>query len=80
MSSWDEPAGYETDATEVADAEAEPTPARYVPAPPETGDDEVDAALAELAVASAGSLADRITAGAQTLEVLQGRLRGLGGE
>jgi hypothetical protein len=64
----------EADANEVG-----PDQAREVPAPPVTGDEAIDEAMARLAESQHGSFAERIEAGEHAHHSLQSRLGGLGG-
>ena len=78
-----EPSGVEGSAGEGATApdpvEAGPDETREVPAPPVTGDEAVDEAMARLAESQPGSFAERIEAGEHAHRSLQSRLGGLGG-
>jgi hypothetical protein len=56
-----------------------PAETREVPAPPVTGDEAVDEAMAVLAESQHGSFAERIEAGEHAHRSLQSRLGGLGG-
>jgi hypothetical protein len=56
-----------------------PDETREVPAPPVTGDEAVDEAMAHLAESQHGSFAERIEAGEHAHRSLQSRLGGLGG-
>jgi hypothetical protein len=78
--SADTPAPGEADmADDTDDAAYDVVSQRDVPSAPTTGDPVVDAAMAELAAAEPGSLAERIDAGERAHRVLQGRLSDLGG-
>lgn len=59
--------------------ETRPDETLEVPAPPVTGDEAVDEAMARLAEAQTGSFAERIDAGEHAHRSLQSRLGGLGG-
>jgi hypothetical protein len=73
-----EPAEVEGSAGESGTAPG-PDEAREVPAPPVTGDEAVDEAMALLAESQLGSFAERIEAGEHAHRSLQSRLGGLGG-
>lgn len=73
-----EPSAVEGDAGEGVTAPGSDE-TREVLAPPVTGDEAVDEAMARLAEAQGGSFAERIEAGEHAHRSLQSRLGGLGG-